>query len=44
MSFTVRKALQMDHMKDAELIGGSGGLDRIISCVDIQKLPIRMNG
>ncbi|MCI1821942.1 MAG: PucR family transcriptional regulator ligand-binding domain-containing protein [Megasphaera sp.] len=39
MSFTVRKALQMDHMKDAELIGGSGGLDRIISCVDISETP-----
>lgn len=39
MNFTVREALAMEHMRDARLIGGAGGLDRFISCVDISETP-----
>lgn len=39
MVFTVRDALAMDHMREARLIAGKGGLNRMISCVDISETP-----
>lgn len=39
MDFTVREALKMEHMVNAKLIGGAGGIDRVISCVDISETP-----
>lgn len=39
MSFTIKDALSMDALKGAKLIGGAGGVDNIISCIDILETP-----
>lgn len=39
MGITVRAALQLGHMREATVIGGNKGLDRIIRFVDISETP-----
>lgn len=39
MSITVREALQLPALKDAVLIAGAGGLDRVITSVNIMEVP-----
>lgn len=39
MAITVREALTIGGLKQAVLVAGSGGLDRIIKCVDVLEVP-----
>lgn len=39
MDLSVREALEIDGLKDAKLIAGGKGLDRLIYCVDISETP-----
>lgn len=36
---TVKELLQLPILKEAKLIGGEKGLDRIVSCIDIMEVP-----
>lgn len=36
---TVKELLRLPILKDAKLIGGEKGLDRVVSCIDIMEVP-----
>lgn len=39
MGITVREALELPALKDATLIAGAGGLDRVITSINIMEVP-----